>query len=606
MKPLRDYWKILKSRILEKVDLDLEKISIEQKKEIEELKKDIHIFAEKISNLQVLDPACGSGNFLYVALISLLDLEKEVISTAKMVNIDDILPKVSPSQLHGIEINTYAHELAEATIWIGFIQWMYENGYGLPTEPILKNIDSIKNIDAILSINIGTSPSVPEWPISDAIIGNPPYLGSRKMRPVLGEKYCDELIDLYKEDIKGMPDLVCYWFEIANKLIENGKAKRVGLLATQAIRGGTNRQVLDNIKKKGDIFLAWSDREWVLDGATVHVSFIGFDNGSEKEKILNGLRVSEINSDLTSKTNLSIAKPLIENEGIAFQGEVLRGKFNISETKANNMILATGNPNGKSNSLVIKPRRTGKDVVGKCSNEYVIDFGLDMTLEDASQFEEPYKYIKSIVYPQRMKAKQKEARTKWWIHWNTRKELREKIKVLKRYIATPRVSKHRIFVWLDSQIFPDAQLVIFARSDDYFFGVLQSKVHEIWARRKGTQLRDAVSGFRYTHNSVFTTFPFPWKPGSEPIKSDKYMDISNAAESLVDKRNYWLSPNEEELIQKKNIRTLTALYNENPDWLQFENSKLNNAVYRAYGWRSDITDEEILFNLLLLNQQRAI
>ena len=144
--------------------------------------------------------------------------------------------------------------------------------------------------------------------------------------------------------------------------------------------------------------------------------------------------------------------------------------------------------------------------------------------------------------------------------------MREALKKLDRYIATPRVAKHRIFVWLDSSILPDAQLVVFARSDDYFLGVLQSRLHEVWSRKEGTQLRDAVSGFRYTSTTTFETFPFPWTPGKEPEEDLRIKGISEFAKQLNEFRNDWLYPPEEEIgitISKKMLekRTLTNLYN---------------------------------------------
>jgi hypothetical protein len=212
-------------------------------------------FASEIASIQVLDPACGSGNFLYVSLRQLLDLEKEVITTLSELGGTRFFPSVSPTQLHGIEINEYAHQLAQATIWIGYIQWMRENGFGYPAQPILKPLDNILHMDAILAYDGFGNPIEPEWPEADVIIGNPPFLGNRKMRPELGDMYCDDLLKIYGDRITGMPDLVCYWFEKAHNALASKKSEKVGLLATQSIRGGTNRQVLEHIRETGTYFL---------------------------------------------------------------------------------------------------------------------------------------------------------------------------------------------------------------------------------------------------------------------------------------------------------------------------------------------------------------
>jgi type II restriction/modification system DNA methylase subunit YeeA len=564
----------------------------------------LRVFADEIASVQVLDPACGSGNFLYVALQQLLDLEKEVISFAGKLGGVLFFPKVSPSQLYGLEVDAYAYELAQATIWIGYIQWLQENGFGVPSEPILKPLRSIKRMDAIIRRNSEGKPAEPVWPEADVIIGNPPYLGSRKMRPYLGDMYCDALLEIYGNRLKGLPDLICYWFEKARAMISAGEVKRAGLLATQAIRGGTNRQVLDRIKQSGDIFMAWSDREWVLDGATVHVSIVGFNGDSDVKKVLDGVEVEEINSDLTAEVDLSSAQKLNENSKLSFQGVVLRGPFNIPAELATVMLEAKGNPNGRPNSDVIKDRRTGQDVVGILSNEFVIDFGVDMPIEEASQYVMPFEYLEKYVYPIRQKARQREAREQWWIHWRAREEMRKKLSKLKRYVATPRVGKHRIFVWLDSSILPDTALVAFAREDDYFMGVLHSRIHELWARRKGTQLRDAESGFRYTSTTVFETFPLPWPPGNEPLDDPRLTTISEAAKELIKLRDEWLNPTDTSKLEMKE-RTLTNLYNENPTWLRLTHRIIDEAVSEAYGWSADLGDNEILLKLLELNHERA-
>ena len=152
----------------------------------------------------------------------------------------------------------------------------------------------------------------PEWPSVDVIVSNPPFLGGNKIRQELGE-YVDQLFTLFKGRVPAFADLVCYWFERARGHIEQDKAKRAGLLATNSIRGGANREILKRIKETGDVFMAWDDREWVLDGAAVRVSMVGFDDGTEDARVLNSQVVVTIYSDLTSSTDLSLAVQLPEN-----------------------------------------------------------------------------------------------------------------------------------------------------------------------------------------------------------------------------------------------------------------------------------------------------
>src|SRR5215216_232798 len=172
-------------------------------------------FADKIAATRVLDPACGSGNFLYVALRLLLDLQNEVINFSDEMGAGRPFITVTPAQLYGIELNEYAHELAQMTIQIGYIQWLRDNGYGFPAEPILEQSKNIQHMDAVLAYDENGHPTEPTWPIVDVIIGNPPFLGDKKMRAELGDKYVDDLRKLYGDRIPGQSDLVCYWFEKA-------------------------------------------------------------------------------------------------------------------------------------------------------------------------------------------------------------------------------------------------------------------------------------------------------------------------------------------------------------------------------------------------------
>ncbi len=211
---------------------------------------------------------------------------------------------------------------------------------------------------------------------------------------------------------------------------------------------------------------------------------------------------------------------------------------------------------------------------------------------------------KEHVYPIRSQNRRAAYAEKWWQYAEARPGMREALTGKVRYITTPGVAKHRIFVWVDPAVLCNQGTLVFARDDDYFFGVLQSCPHELWARGTGTQLREAESGFRYTPTSTFETFPFPWPPGKELADDPRVDAIAAAACALVEQRDRWLNPEGATDADLK-ARTLTALYNARPTWLDLAHRRLDAAVLDAYGWPRDLGDEEILGRLLALNRERA-
>lgn len=632
MKPLRDEWRELRSWANQQ---------LKQPDNHQAVSERLAAFAHRLAAVRVLDPACGSANFLYVSLRLLLDLQKEVITFAAAHGLNPIPLTVSPAQLYGIEINPYAHELAQITVWIGYLQWRKENGFSDFTEPILRPLHNIEHKDAILAYDPNGQPIEPTWPEADVIVGNPPFLGSRKIRGELGDLYTDRLLLLYGDSLPGQSDLVCYWFEQARRQIQKAKAQRAGLLATNSIRGGANREVLQRIKRSGEIFWAWSDREWIQDGASVRVSMIAFDSGNEPGRELDGVPVGIINSDLTGTINLTEAKSLNENMRLAFQGTSKVGPFDLSEAQAKLLLADTEpNPNGRSNSDVIKPWVNGHDILRRPSNSWVVDFGADTILEEAKNYRAPFQYAENVIKPIRLQSKEEKTRKYWWLFRRTAPAMREAVSGLNRYIATVSVSKHRIFVWLESNMIPDHALYVFARADDYFFGVLHSRPHELWSLRQGTSLEDRP---RYTPTTTFETFPFPWPPGQEPSEADdpRVFAIAEAARQLDQFRTAWLNPppTQDKTIsvaeaKRLNNLTLTNLYNaltlyraafkgklqdrirwaketkniinlEQIDELDHIHNSLDRAVLDAYGWPHHLTDEQILERLLALNLERA-
>lgn len=600
-------------------------------------------FAAEIGNIRLLDPSCGSGNFLYVGLRELLNLQKEIISFAARQELPLIDLTVAPEQLYGIEINTYAHELAQITVWIGYLQWRHENGFVEVDSPVLRPLQNIKRMDAILAYDDNGNPIEPEWPEAEVIIGNPPFV--YKIRQELGDETVDALFTLYDGRVPHTADLVVYWFELAWTQISRNKAKRAGLIATQAIRSPINRSVLEKIATNGGIFMAWADKPWTLDGAAVRVSLIGFDDGQEQNKRLNGKPTAQINSDLTSSIDLTQAKPLPENNAISFQGSMIGGPFQIDEATAKKWLNAK-NGSGYDNANVLRPYVTGIDVLRQNEQEWIVDFGPELPLEEARKYEQPFKHVRKFVYPQRQKNRRASRRERWWIHADPQPAMRTAIANLQRYIVTVRVAKHRIFAWLEQTVLCSNKLIVFARDDDYFFGLLHAKVHEIWSLANSSTHGDGDEGGRptYTPTTTFETFPFPWPPGTEPTEDPRVAAIGQWARILHEWRDAWLNPPRdtfygngigtayEKMVKK---RTLTNLYNglayyreTNQNGHLFDPDEfakvtrqsvsrtdiqalddihiaLDRAVLDAYGWPHTLTDEQILEHLLALNLERA-
>ncbi len=670
MAPLRREWSDIKRGLLNEYRIG--KATAKNGKTIEN-------FLGKLRATVVLDPACGSGNFLYLSLQSLLSLEKEVIAFAEQLGFRHT-PKVGVHELRAFEINPYAFELAQVSVQIGYLQWMRDNGFAVDREPVLCVLDGFRNEDALLAEVFHRQRKLKEaqaaehkadtsakgyvereWPECDVIVTNPPFLGDKLMRRQLGDDYVTALRGIYEGRIPGQADHCCYWFEKARALIEEKKCRRAGLLATQGIRGGANREVLKRIKATGDIFWAESDRPWILAGANVHVSMVGFDSGDQKECLLDGHAVPDINPNLASGRDMTIASQMFQNGGIAFQGPVKVGSFEIGEQTAICFLLGP-NPHGRPNSDVLRRWVNGSHLTGRDAEYWIVDFGT-MSHEEAARYESPFRHVSIHVKPERLKNRDRQRRDAWWRLGRSGQDWKDTVVGLTRTAFTPRVSKHRLFCWVDGAVLPDSAVVGFARSDDYFFGVLHSRFHEVWALRMGTRLETRP---RYTPTTCFETFPFP-ALDPRPSTHDPAPAISAAAKELNELRERWLNPPEwtkTEVLEfpgtvggpwdryidaataedrggfkvgtvryprlvprdadcaaKLKKRTLTNLYNERPAWLDLAHRKLDEAVAAAYGWpvrqaqgrpvrqaqdgSADLTDEQILERLLALNLERA-
>ncbi len=622
-------------------------------------------FLERLRMFRVLDPACGSGNFLYLALRTLKDLEHQVMLEAEALGLQRGFPAVGPEAALGIELNPYAAELARLTVWIGEIQWMLGHGYNLNDRPILKPLNQIECRDALLTLlpspsgkGVGGEGGWGEtaWPAADAIVGNPPFLGDKKQLAELGEEYVATLRRVYAGRVPGGADLVCYWFEKARAHIAAGQTQRAGLVATNSIRQKRNRPVLERILNtplpvgegpgvRARIFHAWSDQPWINEGAAVRVSLVGFGaplpspfgrGVGDEGATLDGHLVAEIYADLTGRPldatsgiDLTQARPLPENAGCSFFGLCLAGAFAVDSATAQRW-LREPNPHGRSNSDVLRPIWNGVDVTQGWKGRWVIDFGTDLSEHEAALYEAPFAWVLEKVKPVRITNNRKSRAVYWWRHGETRPGLRRKLAGLTRYIATSETAKHRVFIWLPVSVAPEHKLVVIPRDDDTTFGIVSSRIHVVWALATGSTLEDRPV---YTASVCFETFPFP--PGLQPNRNTLTPTplsegeglnaaIADAARKLNELRETWLNPSQwvdrvpevasgypDRIIPKPEHaaelkkRTLTQLYNQRPTWLVNAHRALDEAVAAAYGWPANLNDEEVLRRLLALNRERA-
>ena len=544
LRPLRREWEEVKAKIeAEQAKAEAAETDAARTRHRNAAREAYSQFRERLGRFRVLDPACGSGNFLYLSLWHLKDLDKQVLEEAKRPDMPPDDQRVTPQTVLGIEINEYAAELARVTIWIGELQWQLRNGFGIQRSPILGVLNGIACRDALLNAD----GSEAEWPPADGIVGNPPFLGNKRMIRELGEDYVTRLRSMFHGRVPGSADLVTYWFEKARAASEAGRTQWAGLVATNSFRGGASRKVLDRICDSGVIFDAWSDEPWVLDGAAVRVSLVNF--APEAEPIptlpfLNGQSVSKIAADLTAKqANLIEARRLPENQRAAFQGPVLVGRFDIAEKFGRAWLAEPVNPNGRPNSDVLKPLVNGKDITSRSGNRWVINFGM-MPVKVAAIYEKPFEYIEKFVKPNMVINRRERRAQFWWQHGETGVGWSKLTLCISRYIATSQVSKHRFFVWISSIVQPHQTVTSIARDDDTTFGILHSRFHELWSLRLGTSLEDRP---RYTPTTTFETFPFP--EGLTPnIPAAQYADdprairIADVSRRLNELRENWLNP----------------------------------------------------------------
>lgn len=563
-------------------------------------------FLARLHAIRVLDPACGAGNFLYLALRALLDLEHAAIAWAHPILALPITPPtLGPQLLRGLELDPTSAALARASISLTDHHWRQAHGH--PPRPAAVNIHCT---DALLDLRDPDRPRKTPWPAAEFIVGNPPFLGGKKLRATLGDAYVNTLYKIYAPEVPRGADLSAYWHERARAEIAdhteiadhadhtviadhaNKRRPRAALLATQGIRAGANLRVLEHIKRTGDIFLAWSDLPWTLDGAAVRVSLIGQDDGSETTRLLDDRPVATIHADLRAGPAPHAPHRLRENHGLAFMGDTKGGPFDLTPADAARM-LATA-----SNRAVIRPWVNGRDITGHPRGMHIIDFD-GRSHAAAARHREPFAHVTAHVKP--LRARSRTTAASWWLHERPRPELRAAIAKLQRYLVTPTASRHRIFTWLSPPTLPDHQLIVIARADAYTLGVLQSHPHELWSLRTCSRL-GVGNDPRYTPTTTFETYPFPWpldlpQAALTPAQQSHHASISAAAEALHHARQHWL--------RSAPRRTFTSLYNQRPPWLAAAHRTLDHAVLAAYDYPRTLGDDPLLAALLAENHRRA-
>jgi len=622
---------------------------------------EVQKFHLRLCDLRVLDPACGTGNFLYVAMEMMKRLEGEVLEAVADLGGQEALGleghTVDPHQFLGMEINPRAAAIAELVVWLGYLQWHFRTKGGAPAEPILKDFRTIKTMDAVLmhdgrdlvldnggrqvtrtnaegqqvKIYKYRNPCRPDWPAADYIVGNPPFIGGKDIRGRLGEGYAEALWKAHPH-MNESADFVMYWWDRAAELLthKGSRLRRFGFVTTNSITQEFSRRVMaERLKAKSPVSLlmAIPDHPWTRaarDAAAVRIAMTvataGTHEGVLREVVREtGLdsdtptvelneRRGAINPDLTVGVDVTSALPLKANDYLCSPGVKLHGAgFIVSPQEA--QALGLGTRQGLEQH--IRNYRNGRDLTSRPRGVMVIDlFGL--TAEQVrTRFPEVYQHLLATMKPERDRNNRDTYRLNWWIFGEPRRELRPALTGLSQYIATVETSKHRVFQFLDASIVPDNMLVCMGLDDAYYLGVLSSRLHVAWALRAGGWL-GVGNDPRYSKSRVFDCYPFP-EP-SEALRAD----IRAVAEDLDALRK---------ARQAEHPRlTLTQIYNvidklrtgtpldADDERIKIEglvlilkelHDRLDALVFRAYGWSTELSDEEMITRLILLNKERA-
>ncbi|MGB3763306.1 MAG: DNA methyltransferase [Ornithinimicrobium sp.] len=565
---------------------------------------------------RVLDPSCGSGNFLYVAYREMRRLEAEVKTRiderrrSRELASQTALSYVTPDNFFGLDIKPVAVEVAKVTMMLGKKLAADELGDEQSVLP-LDNLETvIRASDALLD----------PWPKADVVIGNPPYLGRRKMIEELGAGYVDALRQRHPH-VGGVSDYVCHWFPLAHDHLQPGG--RAGFVATQAIRDASSRAAsLDYVvAHDGVIFDAVSSQPWSGDAA-VHVSIVNWIKGAShapaqrKLYLDHGdlvLNLDHIPASLSQAVDVAAAQPLAVNKKpkVTFQGQTTGNVagFRLTLDQAREIVRRS-----PAEAAYIHPLTSGDPLISTLSpTVWVIDLPFRDRIEADQHAPELMKHLRRAVLPGREVAADKEAARNaetmatrpgakpnnhhakflslWWRHGYRRDDLIDAISRRDRYIALTIVAaeqRRSIYVFVDPQVRPDASLQAFALDDDYSFGILSSELHRTWFDERCSRLEARP---RYTPTTVFDSFPWPSNPTDATVAR-----VAEASAAIQDARAGYL---------ERGI-TLVQMYDalREPGQSRFRDlhHELDDAVLAAYGFSPD---DDVLAQLLALNLSAA-
>jgi hypothetical protein len=640
-------------------------------------RKEIENFHRRLCSVRVLDPACGSGNFLYVTLEHLKRLEGEVLENLahfpRQLKMDMTGGyTVTPAQLLGLEVNPRAAAIADVVLWIGYLQWHFR-AHGTATRlsnPILREYGNIKQQDAVLSYterkprlvangqpvtrwdghstkpHLVTGQEVPDetartivydyldpkpasWPEADFIVGNPPFVGNKRMRDALGDGYTEALRKVYKGAVPDSADFVMYWWYKAAEILAREETERFGFITTNSITQSFNRRVLQafmEAKEPISITYAIPDHPWVDsgDGAQVRIAMTVAEKGSQSGRL--NLVVEEretgelgwevilreksgtIYSDISIGAAVNSVKPLQANLKISGRGVIPHGSgFLVTLEEAQKL----GFQSNRGLEKHIRPYRNGKDITSVPRGYFVIDFYGYTEKQLMAEYPEVYQHLLETVKPHRAQNNRASRRDNWWIFAENQPALRQAISKLDRYIITVQTSKYKPFIFLNREFLPDDKLLGIGLNDALYLGILSSKIHTVWALAAGGRMgvgNDPV----YDKTKCFDPFPFPTptEDQKEQIRSiaeqldahRKQRQAQHPTLTITDMYNVLeklrsgeaLSAKEQKTHEQGLVSILLQLHTE-----------LDAAASAAYGWPANLPEEEILERLVALNKERA-
>jgi hypothetical protein len=632
IEPLRREWAAAQAASAQRLEAGT------SKKVVAEAHAELLRFLHRLTSVRVLDPACGSGNFLYVTLEHLKRLEGEVLTALGQLGQSGRLElgdgtTVGPRQLLGLELNPRAATIADVVLRIGYLQWhIRTHGLTQLREPLLDDYQNIRQQDAVLAYDGPgyANPRPAEWPEADFIVGNPPFVGASRMRDALGDTYTLALRQAYAGQVPESADLVMFWWQRAAVEVRAGRTERFGFITTNSLRQTFNRRVmqpfLDGEQPPLVLTFAIPDHPWVdsADGAAVRVAFTVAERAGSmpvgrllrviSEKAVEGDDATEvafsseeggIQPDLTIGVDMDSVQPLAANENLTSRGVQLYGAgFIISEAEAAPLLAAS--PAART---VIRPYLNGRDFTGNSRGVLVIDFFGLTDLHALQQFPQLYQRLVERVKPERDRSNEARVKANWWLHGRTRDELRQAIASLPRYIATVETAKHRIFQFLDASVLPDNKLIAFALDDAFYLGVVSSHIHLVWAIATGSTLEDRPV---YVKTKGFEPFPFPnatliqqahIRELAEALDTHRkrqqaqhpgltLTDLYNVVEKL--RAGQPLTTKEQTTHERGLAAVVLSLH-----------QQLDAAVAAAYGWPADLPDADILTRLVQLNHERA-